>query len=312
MITEEPFDRSLVPPGLLAADMEALAAEFGTPLFVYDENELRRRARDYVDHFGRDRVAYAGKAFLCTAMARLVADEGLHLDVATGGELHVALHAGFDPARIVFHGNNKSEAELAAALDAEVGRIVVDSNNEIDRLEALATARGASPAVLVRVTPGVEAHTHEFIETGTQASKFGFTASDGVARSAADRVAQSPVLRLIGLHCHIGSQIERLDAYERTIEIVTDLAAAIERDSGPTIDELNIGGGLCARYLTDDPEVAVADYAMVLTGALDRAMTATGLSRRPELMIEPGRTLAMVWRRGSALEAMTLSCWPGS
>lgn len=294
MITAEPFDRTLVPPGILGADLEAIALELGTPLFLYDEEELRRRCREYVTELGDDTVAYAGKAFLCTAMARLVAEEGLHLDVATGGELHVARNAEFPPERIVMHGNNKSVDELGGALDAGVGRIVVDSFDELARLERLLDERGiADPQpVLVRVTPGVEAHTHEFIETGTEASKFGFTVTDGVALAAATRVTESPRLRLAGLHCHIGSQIERLDAYARAIEIVIGVAAALERATATVIDELNVGGGLGARYLADDPRLSVAEYARTLRDALEGAVRTSGLSARPALRVEPGRSIA--------------------
>jgi diaminopimelate decarboxylase len=294
VITAEPFDQSLVPPGLLAADLEAIAAELGTPVFLYDEDELRKRCRDYVAELGEGAVAYAGKAFLCTAMARLVAEEGLHLDVATGGELHVARSADFPPERIVMHGNNKSVAELEAALDAAVGRIVVDSFDEIDRLEALLAGRSAAApqSVLVRVTPGVEAHTHEFIETGTEASKFGFTVTEGVALAAATRVAKSPALHLAGLHCHIGSQIERLDAYVRAIEIVIGIAAEVERATEQVIEELNVGGGLGARYLADDPALSVAEYARTLREALEGAVRTSGLSARPALRVEPGRSIA--------------------
>jgi len=294
VITAEPFDRTLVPPGILGADLEAIALELGTPLFLYDEEELRRRCREYVTELGDDTVAYAGKAFLCTAMARLVAEEGLHLDVATGGELHVARNAEFPPERIVMHGNNKSVDELGGALDAGVGRIVVDSFDELARLERLLDERGiADPQpVLVRVTPGVEAHTHEFIETGTEASKFGFTVTDGVALAAATRVTESPRLRLAGLHCHIGSQIERLDAYARAIEIVIGVAAALERATATVIDELNVGGGLGARYLADDPRLSVAEYARTLRDALEGAVRTSGLSARPALRVEPGRSIA--------------------
>lgn len=301
MISDAPFDTSLLSPGLLETDLEALAGEFGTPLFVYDEDELRRRCREYVAAFGPDSVAYAGKAFLCTAMARLVAEEGLHLDVATGGELHVGLHADFPAERVVFHGNNKSDAELAAGLAAGVGRIVVDSFDEIDRLERLVTAAGSSatPTVLVRVTPGVEAHTHEFIETGTERSKFGFTVTGDVALSAAKRVSESASLRLGGLHCHIGSQIERMDAYVRALEIVVELAGAIERSTGSPIDELNLGGGLGARYLVEDPALKVGDFAATLQEALARAVATSRLAKVPKLMVEPGRSI-------SAPSALTL------
>jgi diaminopimelate decarboxylase len=288
-----PLDRALVPPALQdPGALEALAEEHGTPLFVYDEDELRRRCREFVANFGADNVAYAAKAFLCTAMARLVSEEGLRLDVATGGELHVALRAGFPADRIVFHGNNKSTDELAQALDVGVGRIVADSFDELDRLEQLAAGRSAPPDVLVRVTPGVEAHTHEFIETGTDESKFGFTRAGGVARSAALRAARSRTLNLVGLHCHIGSQIYVLESYRLAAEIVAGLAAEIEAETGEPVGELNLGGGLGVRYLLDDPDHDVAEYAGVLHSALDAAVATAGLSQTPRLMVEPGRSIA--------------------
>jgi diaminopimelate decarboxylase len=288
-----PLDRTLVPPALQDPDvLAALATELGTPLFVYDEDDLRRRCRQYVSTFGAGNVAYAGKAFLCVAMARLVAEEGLHLDVATGGELHVALHAGFPPERIIFHGNNKSTGELTAALDAGVGRVVADSFDELDRLERLATERSAQPSVLVRVTPGVEAHTHEFIETGTLDSKFGFTTHDGVALEAARRVVESPALRFGGLHCHIGSMIERLDAYVRAVAIVIDLCAAIEESTGTRVEELNMGGGLAARYLVTDPVMSLADYESTLRTTLKECVANAGIGEVPRLMVEPGRSIS--------------------
>ncbi len=288
-----PLDRTLVPPALQDAGvLEALATELGTPLFVYDEDDLRRRCREYLSSFGAGNVAYAGKAFLCVAMARLVAEEGLHLDVATGGELHVALHAGFPPDRIVFHGNNKSTAELTAALDAGVGRVVADSFDELDRLERLASERAAQPSVLVRVTPGVEAHTHEFIETGTLDSKFGFTTHDDVALEAARRVIESPVLRFGGLHCHIGSMIERLDAYARAVAIVIDLCAAIEESTGTRVEELNMGGGLAARYLATDPVMSLAEYETTLRTTVKECVANAGIGEVPRLMVEPGRSIS--------------------
>ena len=292
---DAPFDRSLVPPGLRAlgiGGLEALAAEYETPLFVYDEDELRRRCAEYLAAFGPDRVAYASKAFLCTAMVRLVAEEELHLDVATGGELHVALTAEFPAARIILHGNNKSEAELVMALDAGVGRIVVDSFDELDRLEALASGRDEVPRVLVRVTPGVEAHTHVFIETGTEDSKFGFSVADGTALAAARRVAASPSLVLVGLHCHIGSQVYVLESYRRAAEIVVGLAADVQAATGDAVEELNLGGGLGVRYLADDPHRDVAGYAATLVDALGEACAAAGLAPPPRLMVEPGRSIA--------------------
>jgi diaminopimelate decarboxylase len=288
-----PLDRALVPPALQDADLlETLADGLGTPLFVYDEDDLRRRCREYAGLFGAGGVAYAGKAFLCVAMARLVAEEGLHLDVATGGELHVALHAGFPPERVIFHGNNKSTAELTAALDAGVGRVVADSFDELDRLERLATERAARPSVLVRVTPGVEAHTHEFIETGTLDSKFGFTTHDDVALEAARRVIESPSLGFGGLHCHIGSMIERLDAYARAVAIVVELCASIEGSTGARVGELNMGGGLASRYLAIDPEMPLAEYESTLRTTVKECVADAGLGEVPRLMVEPGRSIS--------------------
>jgi diaminopimelate decarboxylase len=285
-----PFDRSLVPAGLWALDLDALADRYGTPLFVYDEDEIRRRCREYVAAFGPGNVAYASKAFLCRAMARLVAEEGLGLDVATGGELHVATRAAFPPERIVFHGNNKSDAELDRALELGVGRVAADSFDELERLERLAAARGVSPGVLVRVTPGVEAHTHEFIETGTEASKFGFSLQAGDARAAVDRVVGSRHLELAGLHCHIGSQIFVLESYARAARVIVEFAAALEA-SGIALAELNFGGGLGARYLAGDPALDVASYARVLAGALADARSAGGLRSDPRIAVEPGRSI---------------------
>jgi len=281
VITAEPFDRTLVPPDLLACDLEELADRFGTPLFVYSEDHLRARCREYVSHFGAGNVAYASKAFLCTAMARLVEEEGLDLDVATGGELAVALHAGFPASRIVVHGNNKSDGEITAALGAGVGTVVVDSHDELDRLDRAVSAGGVAPRVLVRVTPGVEAHTHEFVETGTERSKFGFSISSGAALDAVRRVASSH-LAVAGLHCHIGSQIYRLDSYGRATEIVVGFAEEVERVLGVAIGDLDLGGGLGARYLSDDPEVPLAQYAATLREAAG--------GRR--VTVEPGRSIA--------------------
>jgi diaminopimelate decarboxylase len=288
---DAPLDPTLVPPGLRGLDLDALASEYGTPLFVYDADELRRRCREYVECFGRDGVAYASKAFLCAAMVQLVAQEGLHLDVATGGELHVAHRSGFPSERIVLHGNNKSDDELRLALDLGVGRIVVDSFDELARLQRLAASRSEPPTVLVRVTPGVEAHTHEFIETGTEASKFGFTLAHGVARDAVERAVRSPALRFVGIHCHIGSQIERLDAFVRAIEKLAAFAADIAASCGAAVAELNLGGGLAARYLAGDPVVEPAAYARVLHDAVRGCWEAQRLGPSPTVMVEPGRSI---------------------
>jgi len=300
-MNDDPLDLTLLPAsadvgadGSLSVggvDVAGLAAEFGTPLYVYDEGELRDRCREYRTRFGAG-VAYASKAFLCTAMAKLVAEEGLDLDVATGGELHVALHAGFPPERIVLHGNNKSSGELRAALDAGVGRIVVDSFDELDRLVDLAARADAPVAVLVRVTPGVEAHTHEYIETGTDDSKFGFSLSTGDALRAVQRVAGHDALRLAGLHCHIGSQVFRLDSYAAAIDRMIGLVLAVETDTGATVDELSVGGGLGVRYVASDEGPSIAQFAAALQESFAKALAAYGVRSRPTLGVEPGRSIA--------------------
>ena len=254
---DAPFDQSLVPSGLLDVDLEALAAAYGTPLFVYDEDFLRVRCQEFAAQFGAANVAYASKAFLCLAMAKLVHEEGLSLDVATGGELHVALSAGFPAERILFHGNNKSESEIIAAITAGVGIVVADSFMEIERLERL----GFPGRVFIRATPGVEAHTHEYIETGTDRSKFGFSVSRGDALAAVRRVVDSPTLTFGGIHCHIGSQVFRLDSCAKAAAVVVAFADECERETGTSVSVLNLGGGLGARYIPSDPVMDVAEYA---------------------------------------------------
>jgi diaminopimelate decarboxylase len=301
-MTNQPFDLTLLPAsarvgpdgGLTVGgvDLVGLAAEFGTPLYVYDEEELRDRCREYKAGFG-DGVAYASKAFLCTAMANLVAEERLDLDVATGGELHVALRAGFPAERIVFHGNNKSVDELRAAGEAGVGRIVVDSFDEILRLELLADAGEPTPAVLVRVTPGVEAHTHEFIETGTADSKFGFGLQNGDAMRAVERVCLNGVLRFAGLHCHIGSQVFRVDSFAAAVDRMVGLVADIERlPGGVTVAEMNMGGGLGVRYVATDEGASISQHAVALNEMFAKALLAHGVASHPRLTVEPGRSIA--------------------
>jgi diaminopimelate decarboxylase len=274
-------------------DLASLAQTFGTPLYVYDEGELRARCRDYRTAFGDSTVAYAGKAFLCVAMARLVDEEGLHLDVATGGEAHVAHRAGFPAERLVFHGNNKSELELRLALELGVGRLVVDGVDEIDRIEALVAGGLPRPRVLVRVTPGVEAHTHEYIATGADDSKFGFTVSTGAARDAAVRVAKSDAMELVGFHCHIGSQILVLESYARAAAVVVELAAEVSSAIGESIAEINLGGGLGVPYTSDDLDAPpIAEYAALVRRSFADSCASAGLDPAPRLAVEAGRSIA--------------------
>ena len=218
-------------------DLVDLAAEFGTPLFVYDEAHLRARCREAVAAFDGG-AAYAAKAFLCAAMARLAIAEGMDIDVSSGGELATVLRA-FDGAadddvaqRIVLHGNNKSVAELAMARSAGVGRIVVDSAEELDRLDEMHRADGVAPRVLLRVTPGVRAETHEYISTGQADSKFGFGIDQGAAIAAVERAASSVSVELAGIHCHIGSQVFRVESLAKALEVVAEFAAPAVRRLG--------------------------------------------------------------------------------
>ena len=260
-------------------DLVDLAEEFGTPLIVYDEDHVRARCREARAVFGDGAVAYAAKAFLCRAMAQLVRDEGLHLDVATGGELHVALAAGFPPERLVLHGNNKSSAELAAAVDAGVGRIVVDSLDELDRLDALAAERGCRPVVLLRVTPGVEAHTHVYLSTGRDDSKFGFTVSSGAAAEAVQRARAADSVKLVGIHAHIGSQVFRIDSFQRAVATLAAFANPLD------LPELSVGGGLGVAYVTGEEAPSITAWGEAVLGAAAEAGV------RARLSVEPGRAV---------------------
>ncbi len=268
-----------------------LAERFGTPAYVVDEDDFRARCREFRDGFGGWDVYYAGKAFLCGAVVRWVEEEGLRLDVCTGGELAVALRAGFPVERIKLHGNNKSESELARALDAGVGRIVVDSYDEIGRLAKLAADRGVRPAVVVRVKVGVEAHTHEYIATAHEDQKFGFSLAGGDAIHAVERLLAEPDLELVGLHSHIGSQIFDTSAFEVAARRVVGLHAQVRAQFGVELPELCLGGGFGIAYTTqDDPEPPV-QLAAELASIVEHECRAAGVAQ-PRLSIEPGRAIA--------------------
>ncbi|HET6481962.1 MAG TPA: diaminopimelate decarboxylase, partial [Actinoplanes sp.] len=267
-----------------------LAEEYGTPAYLLDEDDLRARCRDFVSAFAGADVFYAGKSFLCKAVVRVVDQEGLFLDVCTGGELAVALAAGFPAERIGFHGNNKSVSELTRALDVGVGRIVVDSFDEIDRLTALATEKGQRPRVLVRVTVGVEAHTHEFIATAHEDQKFGFSLAGGAAFEAATKILDEGVLELRGLHSHIGSQIFDTSGFEVAARRVLELQAQIRDARGVELPDLDLGGGFGIAYTTQDDPSAPADLAKRINKIVESECELNSL-RKPRLSIEPGRAI---------------------
>jgi diaminopimelate decarboxylase len=276
-------------------DVVDLAREFGTPLFIYDEQTLRDQCRAYHATFGKltdlYEIIYASKAFSCRAMAELVAQEDLSLDVATGGELAAARAAGFPPQRIYFHGNNKSVAEIEFGLDCGIGHFVVDSFEEIDRLEGAAAARGVRQEVLVRVTPGVRPNTHDFVQTGQQDSKFGFGLSDGLAAEAVKRLRGAQHLSLVGIHAHIGSQIFELDSYRREVEVLFIALDEWRRDFGFECCIFNIGGGLGIRYTEADMPSSIAEFAQVGVPAVREGAERHGMIV-PKLFVEPGRSIA--------------------
>ncbi len=267
-------------------DLVELAGEFGTPLFVYDEDHLRARCREAVAAFG-DGASYAAKAFLCRAMARLVHEEGMGIDVASGGELHVALAAGVPAARVVLHGNNKSEAELARALDVGVGRIVVDSDDELDRIEALVAAGATPPQVLVRVTPGVEAHTHVYVMTGQADSKFGFGLASGAAAAAVARATASPAVELVGVHAHIGSNVFLLSSFTQAVDVLADFVVPLG------LPELSLGGGLGVAYVEGEQAPSITDWGAVLSKACAEAGITARISAEPGRAISAGAALTL-------------------
>jgi diaminopimelate decarboxylase len=280
---------------LAGVDVRDLAERYGTPLFVVDEADFRARCHEFATAFGNPaHVHYASKAFLSVEIARWVADEGLGLDVCSGGELAIALRAGFPVERITLHGNNKSVAELTESVRAGVGVIVLDSFYEIARLDAITRELGVRQAVLIRATVGVEAHTHEFIATAHEDQKFGFSIASGDAAEAARRVLKCDGLRLVGLHSHIGSQIYDPDGFEIAAHRVIGLLTALRNEHGQSvvdsIDTVDLGGGLGIAYTADDDPPPVAELAAQLLAIVAREAAAAGLPR-PKVLVEPGRAI---------------------
>ena len=267
-----------------------LADRFGTPVYVLDEEDLRARCRDFRAAFPNEEIYYAGKAFLCRALVRIIAEEGLHLDVCSGGELTVALRAGMPAERIGFHGNNKSPVELARAVDAGVGRIIVDSFEEIARLTTLARDRNVRPRVMIRVTVGVEAHTHEFIATAHEDQKFGFSLAGGSAFEAAAWIIDEDVLELRGLHSHIGSQIFDTSGFEVSARRVLALHAQIRDARGVELPELDLGGGFGIAYTTQDDPAPPYELAKRLVRIVADECESLQMAA-PRLSIEPGRAI---------------------
>jgi len=281
-------------------DTMALAEEFGTPLYVFDEVTLRRKCAEFRDEFGRrygdTAIVYAGKAFLNRALALLFKEEGLGLDVVSGGELSIARSVDFPMEKVYFHGNNKSAEELGMALESRVGRIVIDNFQELGMLAEIAGQRGATPDVLLRLTPGIDPHTHKHIATGVVDSKFGIPLAS--APEAVARTLSAPNLNLIGLQFHLGSQIFEVEPYGQAIRVIMDLAAAMKSEHGFELQELDVGGGFAVQYTVDAPALLISDYAEVIVTTVNEKCREHNLGL-PKLVIEPGR--AIVGRAGVAL-----------
>ncbi|NLY89606.1 MAG: diaminopimelate decarboxylase [Firmicutes bacterium] len=275
-------------------DTVELAKRFGTPLYVLDETRIRQNCRDYVaglaEAYPDTQVCYAGKAFLCRAICCLMQQEGLGLDVVSGGELYTALKAGFPPDAIYFHGNNKSREELEIALQNGVGCLVIDGFYEIELLNELLAGKEKRQPVLLRLAPGVEAHTHVYTRTGQEDSKFGLAINGGQALQGVKAILNSPRLELLGFHAHIGSQIFDLASYEITAGILAGFMAEVRAETGFVAKVLNLGGGLGIRYTRDDKPLPVREAAK-RTGQMVREVFSTLDYPRPKLVLEPGRSI---------------------
>jgi diaminopimelate decarboxylase len=288
-------DGDLMVGGVRLSD---IAQRYGTPVHVLDQADVRRRCGAFRTAFPDAEIAYAGKAFLCRAMARWIAEEGLSLDVCSAGELAVARSAGFPAGRILMHGNGKTPDDLKAAQEYGIGRIVVDSAAEITRLAALTHVDRRTPGLLVRVTPGIDGHTHTAMATGIEDQKFGFSLASGAAADAVRRVFAQRGLTLLGLHCHIGSQIAGIEAYQQAARRMVDLLAAIRDEHGVVLPQLDLGGGFAVPYRPGDEGLEPATLAGPLMAAL-RSACAFHRLPLPRITLEPGRAISA--RAGTTL-----------
>ncbi|MFF3922753.1 diaminopimelate decarboxylase [Paenibacillus lactis] len=275
-------------------DTSELKTQYGTPLYIVDEQAVRNRCREYIEAFKASglkfQVAYASKAFCVMAMCQLAEEEGMSLDVVSDGELYTALQAGFPVQRIHFHGNNKTPEEIEMAIDAEIGCFVVDNVVELHMLQAIAAEKNRKVNILLRLTPGVEAHTHEYISTGQTDSKFGFDIGNGSAFEAVKLAAAQDNIQLIGIHSHIGSQIFEVEGFQMAVARVAEFAAKVKADLGITFKVVNLGGGFGIRYVDGDTPLHVSDYVKAITDAVKTHFAGID-SELPEIWVEPGRSI---------------------
>ncbi|WP_432650658.1 diaminopimelate decarboxylase [Huintestinicola sp.] len=277
-------------------DIVELAKQYGTPLYVMDEGLIREHCRSFkesMDRYygGEGLVCYASKAFCCKAMCRIMLEEGLGLDVVSEGELYTALSVGFPPEKLCFHGNNKTDSELSFALEKGVGRIIVDNIYELERLNRLAEQTGRSANIMYRIKPGIDAHTHNFIMTGQIDSKFGFALETGEAYEAVKKAIECSHINLVGLHCHIGSQIFDIDPFVRAAEVMLTFIAKIKDELGFEVKELNLGGGFGIKYTEEDAPVAYDKYMEKVSEKVKEVCAEKNI-KLPFILIEPGRSIA--------------------
>ena len=269
-----------------------IAERFGTPVMVVDEDDFRSRCRDMARAFGGpEHVHYASKAFLTRTIARWVEEEGLSLDVASENELRIALMADFPAARITAHGNNKDDAFLRACVDEGVGHVVLDSDQELERLDAIAGEVGRAQHVMIRVKPGIEAHTHEFVATSHEDQKFGFSLASGSAYRAAEAAVKAANLELVGLHCHVGSQVFDAEGFTAAADRVLELYSRIHDELGVILPELDLGGGYGIAYTEDEQPLDVDEVAHDLLTAVAKTAAELGIEA-PSVLVEPGRAIA--------------------
>ena len=296
-------------------DAIELAEGFGTPLYVFDEFSLRSKCAEFKVEFGQrydeTAVAYAGKAFINRALALLLKEEGLGLDVVSAGELSIAHSVDFSPDRVYFHGNNKSAEELKLALEWKVGCIVVDNFHELAMLAEIAKEQGSVPDILLRLTPGVDPHTHKHIATGMVDSKFGFPLSS--AEEAVAKAMSVPDLNLVGLHFHLGSQIFEVEPYQEAIGITLDFAAAVKSKYGFELRELDVGGGFAVQYTLDSPAPPISNYAEAIVSTVINKCQALKLAL-PRLIVEPGRVIVgqagvALYKVGAVKDILGVRCY---
>lgn len=293
-------------------DVGELKSKYGSPLYIIDVATVKKQCRDYLKFFAfgdfGSEITYASKAFCTIPMCQTIRKEGLSIDVSTGGELYIALKSGFEPEKIYFHGNNKSADEIKFGLDYKVGTFIVDNFNELEILNRLAGERNIRQKIFLRITPGIKAHTHKYIQTGATESKFGFGIYGGAAMEAVKEAVSSKNIELLGLHAHIGSQIFNIEVYERLIDIMISLIGDIKKELGVELTHLNIGGGLGIRYVPQDEPSSIEDLSKVVAGAL-RKYTKQYNVRIDKIYLEPGRSL--IGNAGTTLyEAGNIKCIP--